>query len=309
MLGTLVSERSIEGRLNAFLARHAAFFATTNLPPCLYRYTSSTVLRAIISSGVIRAYNLGQMTDFVEGKYAASVMRAHIDRAFAVEESEDARRLFRAMRRQLTTMDLSPVFALSFSTNGSEPGMWELYADEGRGFSFAIPIDRAFRWVREELNGFAFRCSYSPSELDQFCKAALETIRHIYRADCVDGLAHSPDSCAELFLSQVAWFAPVFKPHVFEAEQEWRFLFVRPPNDHKVDADGRTFIELPLSPVSGVAPIRAICAGPHADYDDDIVPLQDVLCSNGYGADFPVHIAAGHSPGPGRRSPIMRSAA
>ncbi len=298
-----------ETQFHEFLAEQARWLAGKNLPPSLYHYTSALGIRAIISSGVLRAFNLGQMNDFAEGRYAASVMRAHIDRGYAVEPNPNASALLLAMRQQLTGINLTNVFALSFMRDGDEMGMWRLYADRGKGFSFAIRIAEALSWATSGHLGFLLKVSYDPKVLDEFCIRALTKIRVLYLADVAAALAPDPAHYANLFLENVAWFAPAFKPHVWHDEQEWRFIFVRAPTDHKKLPDGRTYIELPLTPPSATdpRPITAMCGGPYCDFEDDILPLQKVLYDNGYGTLFPVHVSQKHVVRPGRGPPLMRS--
>jgi hypothetical protein len=171
-----------EAKLNAFLADQLRLLFGTDIPRSVYHYTSSQGMRAIVSSGVLRAHNLGQMNDFAEGRYAASVMRAHVDRGYAIARNPAAMKLLGAMRRQLTSVDLSNVFALSFTSDGDEPGMCRLYADGGRGFSFAIPTRDALSWAGENHKGMFVQCIYDSKTLMEFCVQALAQIRDIYLA-------------------------------------------------------------------------------------------------------------------------------
>ena len=297
-----------ETQLDEFLAEQARWLAG-DPPRSLYHYCSGAGMQAIIRSGVLRAFNLGQMNDFAEGRYAASVMRAHIDRGYSIEPNPRALALLQAMRQQLTGINLTNVFALSFTTDGDEVGMWRLYADRGRGFSFATRIEDALSWGSSGHLGFLLKVSYDPPMLDEFCIRTLTKIHELYLADVAATLAPDPARYANLFLENVAWFAPAFKPHVWHDEQEWRFIFVRPSADHKKLPDGRMYIELPLTPPSATdpRPITAICGGPHCDYEDEILPLQKVLYDKGYGPLFPIHVSTKHVVRPGRRPPAMRS--
>jgi hypothetical protein len=295
-------------RLNDFLAEQARWLAA-ELPPgrSIYHYTSAAGMQAIVSSGVMRAYNLGQMNDLAEGRYAASVMRAHIDRGYAVEADANASELLGAMRRQLTSINLSNVFAISLTSDGDEPGMWRLYADRGRGFSFAIPLDKALLWAGHGHNGMLLKCTYDHNVLTEFCVRTLGKIREIYVADIVGGLKPHASDYASMFFDNIAWFAPAFKPSVWQDEKEWRFIFARPPDVHRTLSDGRTYIELPLTVTAeNPYPITAICGGPDCDYEDDILPLQRILYEKGHGAYFPIHVSTTHVTRAGRRAPVRR---
>ena len=104
----------------------------------IYHYTTAENMADIIRSGRMWAHNIGTMSDFIEVRFAASVLGAHLDRSYALEPHPRVGELFRTMRKQLAEIGLWTVFALSFSSNGDELGMWRLYADRGTGFSFGI---------------------------------------------------------------------------------------------------------------------------------------------------------------------------
>lgn len=300
-------------RLNEYLADQLRSLAGNDIPQSVYHYTSSQSMRAIISSGMLRAHNLAQMNDFAEGRYAASFMRAHIDRGSAIQPDQDAMALLGAMRQQLTRVDLANVFALSFTSDGDEPGMWRLYADRGRGFSFAIPTRNALSWGGDGHKGMFASCIYKSGRLTRFCADALAKIQEIYLRDAGNGLAVDPAEYAAMFLDNISWFAPVFKPDVWADEKEWRFIFARPQPEHK-SSDGRHYIELPLAlpTTQNPQPITAICAGPDCDYEDDILPLQQVLYERGFGGlggNFPIYTSTKHVTRPGRKPPNKREAA
>ncbi len=306
----MTSPLSAETRLGEFLREQFTHLIMGDLPYRLYHYTTSEGMQAIVASGVLRAYNLGQMNDFAEGRYAASVMRAYVDRGYAVEPNSDAMELLNAIRQQFTTLTLSNVFALSFTPDSDESGMWRLYADRGRGFSFAIPIYEALSWAGDNHKGMMLKCSYDSKMLAAFCEQAVSKIREIYLSDVALGTNPDPIQYANMFLQNISWFAPAFKPEAWQDEKEWRFIFVRPQTEHKTLLNGRTYIELPLIPPTkeNPHPITAICGGPDCDYVENIVPLQSILYNNGYGGEFPVYLSQKHVTRLGRESPIMRPA-
>lgn len=302
------TETDIETRLNNFLGEQLRLLNGQDLPGCLYHYTSTEGMLAIISSGVLRAHNLGQMNDVAEGCYAASVMRAHVDRSYAIEPNMHATALLGAIRQQQSAPDLTNVFALSFTTDGDELGMWRLYSDRGRGFSFAIPIREALGWAGIDHSGMMLKCCYDPSMLTLCCVQTLAKIREIYLESIAGGYALGPETVSEIFLHNISYFAPAFKPSVWQDEKEWRFVFLRQPLEHKTLQDHRTFVELPLTlpEANQPSPIVAICAGPDCDYEDSVVPVQRMLLERGYGQNYPIHVSAHHTARPGRRPPVMR---
>ncbi len=247
--------------------------------PLLYHYTTADGLAGIVRSGQIWAHNLGNMGDFTEVRYGASVLRAHIDRSYALEPDQRVCDLLIALRRSLGTFDLASVFALSFTASSDEPGMWRLYADRGTGYSFCIP---AFK-LRQPWGGYLVGCNYSSEDLDAFCVRALATMRTLFLADVAAGIQAGCDEYAALFFSHIAWFGPIFKHKVWADEQEWRVVYIRPPQHQKPRADGRMYVEIP-SPEDGQLPIAAICAGPDCDYENSVRPLQALMRTSGYGA-------------------------
>lgn len=300
---------SFEDGVLAFVSeRHMAHFVS-DMPPALYHYTSSAGMRSIASSGIIRAYNLGKMSDFVDGRYAATIMRAHIDRAYAVEVDGDALELFAALRAALSAVELGDVFVLSLTVDGDEMGMWRLYADRGKGFSFVMPTKNAHTWGLQHHRGTFLKCIYDYKILASLCDESLKKLRELFLADVAAGLKPDPAYCAAWFLDLAAWLSAAFKPEVYRDEREWRFVFRCPAEYHKVSEDGRTFVELPVfsSNPEFSCPFTAICAGPDCDYDDGILPLRRVLQQQGYGPNFPVYESRQHSVRPGKRVPTTTS--
>ena len=224
----MAKQKTPEERLNGFFLSQMVDLAGEPWPQGLFHYTTSAGMRAIISSGVLRAHNVEQMNDFTEGRYAASVMRAFIDRQYAIESNADATKLFEAMREQLSTVDLTDVFALSFTTDGDELGMWRLYADRGRGFSFSVSIRKALNWAGQMHQGAIMRCCYNAERLERFCCQALSKIRSIYLEDLAEGVALAPAGYSALFFELAVWCAPLFKSSAWRDEKEWRFVFMRP---------------------------------------------------------------------------------
>jgi len=272
-----------------------------DFPASLYHYTSVASLRSIVTSGVMRAYNLGQMNDWVEARYAASIMRAHIDRSFAVEENPNASELLGALRE--VGVDFSDTFALSFTSDGDELGMWRLYADRTRGFSFAVPLHNALSWLGDGHHGLIMKCSYDHQVLSHFCARALDRMRQIYLDDILAGKHVEPATYANVFLQNATWLAPAFKPAVWQDEKEWRFIFRRPSVQHHKLTSGRTYIELPLlATPQSTPPIAAMCAGPDCDYADSISPMQQLLFEKGYG-NFAIHLSTKYQTRPGRMPP------
>ena len=105
-----------------------------------------------------------------------------------------------------------------------------------------------------------------------FCTRALDRICRIYLDDLVAGKRVELATYASVFLQNVTWLLPAFKPAVWQDEKEWRSIFRQPNMEYHKLAFGRTFVELPLLVTPQNDPIAAICAGPDCDYVDSITP-------------------------------------
>lgn len=221
----------------------------------MYHYTSASSFFNILRSGKLWVNNVEHLNDKAELRYAISIFRARLDRASANEDDEAVRALFIQIQKLMEPLNTKGYFIASFAANGDNPDMWNLYADRGKGFSFAIPL-----YKLEDWGGFPARCHYDPHSIDQFSSGALETVAKCLIAEMRGG--HSPDleSYAATFLWNISYFAALFKPHSWADEQEWRMIFVNPSTEVKQRENGNSFIEVPKTER---LPIVAVCAGPN----------------------------------------------
>ncbi len=227
-----------------------------SLPPYgFYHYTSYETLLAMLGSGTMRASCADFLNDYSELRYAASIMRAHVDRWYAMEPDEEVAKLFRAIQdRMRGPMKLEEFFILSFTDNGSDYGMWNLYSKRGTGLSFSFPGGKAYEWAQNN-NGVLVRVFYEPDELDVFCRTWLAKVREAFVGSRSREEEPDPEGFAKAFLRDVGFYAPVFKPKVWSDEREWRYVFRR--NEGVCcDVGGRRYIEIPKPPID------AVCLGP-----------------------------------------------
>src|SRR5215204_6249223 len=82
-------------------------------PPILYHYTTIEAMQSIIRTGIMRAFNVEFMNDHAELRYAASVMRAHIDRAYAIGTDPFFCDVLNRIRRTTIPLDIRQLFLLS----------------------------------------------------------------------------------------------------------------------------------------------------------------------------------------------------
>jgi hypothetical protein len=273
----------LQTRIGKFCTDRLYEFKTFPYPRCLYHYTSAAGMLGILESGKLRAHNIDHLNDKAEIRYAVSVMRAHVERARAVEPIEAVAELLAQIAKQLDSIDTSHVFIASFSAENDDRSLWRLYSDREKGFSFCIPTYKIEDW-----GGFLMKCQYDPAVLDRFCTGALETVRTCFIDDLRQGQAPDLERYAAEFLYDISYFAPMFKPHVWSDEKEWRILFLRPPAERKKLPDGRSYIELPPK---DRMPIVALCAGGQCE-QQSVTPLQLYMHKNNM--DIPIHVADGN---------------
>lgn len=190
-------------------------------PSILYHYTSADAMLSILQSGKLRVSSIEQLNDKVELRYPVSIFRAHLDRFYAIEPSPDGCDLLHQIRRQLDIIDTTGIYVASFSADGDEFGMWRLYGDRGRGFSFDFPL-----YMVEHWGGFPGKCHYDTSSADRFCQGALRTVRDTYLAEIQAGRSPDLETVAANFLWRISYFGLLFKPHAWADEKEWRLIFV-----------------------------------------------------------------------------------
>jgi hypothetical protein len=268
--GTPIIDR-LDGRINQFCSDRLKHYWGT-LPPVLYHYTSATAVLNILKTGKLWVQNIEHLNDKSEIRYAASIFRANVERAYALEPVDPVVELFQRIRTSLNTLDTSEVFIASFSADGDEIGMWRLYGDRGRGLSFAIPT-----YMVKEWGGFPIRCQYQESDADQFCLDALKLVRDCFVAELRAGAKPNPQQYAELFLYRISYFAAMFKQSAWADEKEWRLLFLKPPSEQQALPNGVKYIEIPPN---GRVPIVAICQGPLCNYEGAAEPVQRFIREN-----------------------------
>ncbi len=266
-------------------------------PPFLYHYTSASGMISIIESGVLRAGSLHRMNDMAEVRFAASVFRACLDRRCARTDSGGTAEILTAMQdRMREPVAITNIFSASFSSDGDEEGMWQLYASRGTGFSFCIPIGHGLRWSEGPPFGWFWRCHYGEETVTAFCNRALSKAEELFdritaerknapyeRVENPDGEGAATTDFANEYLNWIAPFAAAFKPGTWADEQEWRWVFVRHPDDTPA------FLELDLrnSRQEDKLAIAAICAGPQCN-QESIDRVRSILDSNGL-AGCPIH--------------------
>jgi len=270
-----MNRQEIESEFDGYITQLLQAVAPT-FPLVLYHYTSERGIRGVVQSGRMRASNIEEMNDHAEVRYATSVMRAHLDRAYAYEPDTAVAKLLNSMRRQTIGFDLRELFVLSFTHISDDEGMWRLYGNRGHGYSFCFHTADAKLW-----GGFVLRCQYDAEHLNDLCSATLQRIRSLFLALEKTSTVDETDELAGSFIRKMSWLAAMFKPAIWRDEEEWRLLFHEPDRSKHHTENGRTFIEVPSD---GHVPIQAVCAGPNCDRQGSIQPLYELLRARGYRA-------------------------
>jgi len=239
-----------------------------SLPPILYHYTSLDAIISILRSGKFHVSSIEQFNDKAELRYSVSIFRAYVDRFLAVEPTAEGSELFQHIQKQLDTIETSGIYVASFSANGNEWGMWRLYGDRGRGFSFGFPFYETGHW-----GGIPGRCHYDTSRADEFCISALTTVRDALLNEIKVGKQLDVGALAASFLWRISYFGLFFKPHAWADEREWRLVFINPATEIKTRPDGSKFIEIPNAERF---PIGAVCSGPLCE-ESSIKKLQECI--------------------------------
>lgn len=250
-------------------------------PPILYHYTKGESLKGILGSGCFWVNDLKHLNDASELRYAASVLRAHIDRMRAVEDIDAVRPLFDALQIAMGRMNFDGVYILSLVPNGDDLYLWNLYADRGKGVSIALAAnDHMMEW---EPGWFLFKCQYGDDAVNEFCRHAIGTIRAIYAVDVSAGNPAPVQDYADLFLDNIRWFAPAFKVGSWSDENEWRLFrighsdlgerFQRPAPDN------RYYVKAPCNKKLKLA---AASYGPNC-LPETVLNIRHAAAANGYG--------------------------
>ena len=277
MGGYITPAQDASHRLTNFLAEEVKALLS-DAPPYLYHYTSVSGMLGILRSGVLRAGSLHRMNDAAEVRFAASVFRACLDRRSARAKSSPPVELLTAMQaRMMEPLSIPNVFSVSFSGEGDQQGMWSLYAERSRGFSFCIPIAHTLRWSHGYPFGWIWKCHYGEATLTDFCNRALAKAEELFERVTAerrnDPFEHSANSgkdgttasdFATEYMNWLGPFAAAFKPAIWADEAEWRMVAIEQPDDPP------QFIEFSLRDhdAEGKLAFAAVCAGPECREED-----------------------------------------
>lgn len=278
---------NFEGRLNAYcLGRQQAHsgYHSLSRTGSFFHYTTMSGLESILTSGHLRAYNIEHQSDYTELRLAASLLRVQLDYRFAYAPNEDEALLYEAMRKEMGVLRLSDLFSLSFSDDGDEERMWRLYASRGRGFSFSIPIKAFASWP--DLK-FVTKVIYDGVQQRELLSDLVEFTAAEYRRDDPTLRRTRVADYAASFFRHVAWFGFGIKLEDYASEKEWRLVFIRPPEHHKLDERGRMYIEV-AGPPAAPLPISAICSGPAFAASGDLQRIEN-LAAKSIGRSIPFH--------------------
>lgn len=264
-------------KLGSYFAGCMHLFTGTP-PPVLYHYTSEAGLLSIIGSGRFWASNIQNQNDVAEIRYAASVLRAHVEKCHAHDYQVAACELFAAMRPHLEMSGDSKLHTISLVTDGDNDHLWRLYGDRGTGCSLAFPTGSIANWGDD---WYLLRICYSDDEINTFCRYSLSFIRAIFLEDREEDPEAKANDYANLFFQFAIWFAPMFKAKVWSDENEWRLVRVVDPAHRRERAPGKYYVEAP-DPTTGKLELGGVSLGPNNQSAETIQRVRDALKASGY---------------------------
>jgi hypothetical protein len=273
-------------KLKSYFAGCMQLFTGTP-PPVLYHYTSESSLIGIIQSGRFWASNLQNQNDVAGVRYAAAVLRAHVERFRAHDYRNNACELFAAMRPHLELTGDSKLYTISLVTDGDCENLWRLYGDRGAGCSLAFPTASILDWADD---WYLLRVCYSDDELNNFCRYSLSLIRAIYLEDKEVNAEARAEDYASLFFRFVSWFGPMFKARVWSDENEWRLVRIADHLERKERTKGRYYVEAPAQE-AGKLELGAVCLGPNNQSQEGVQRVRVALSAADYGS-INVHLSS-----------------
>jgi hypothetical protein len=174
---------------------------------------------------------------------------------------------------------------MSFSEDGNNEQLWNLYSEMGSGFTLGLGKDEFLLAKDRPAWADVWRVSYDADALAAYCADALQLILATYLSRFnQDHHAHPDwfppvDQMALAYLQENSHFAPAFKAPDWSYQREWRWAVIRP---FEPDSPERYFT-LPLGATlkERLLPICSIGAGPHCS-DDSMETVKAALARLGY---------------------------
>jgi hypothetical protein len=136
----------------------------------LYHYTNAGGLVGILERKEIWASNALHLNDATESQYAFEVLRAELEQRLdnSAESAALSKRwkdFYEEWKGKIGSAALTdietPVYVLSFSTNGNQLSQWRAYCRDDSGFSVGFTLSN-IAYVRAASEFLLVKCVYQP---------------------------------------------------------------------------------------------------------------------------------------------------
>ena len=249
----------------------------------------------IVDSNHLRATNLKYTNDFTEITYAHELAEQIRQEMLRTTDSDIRQEFLRNVESALSFIGNGiEVYGFCFCQSEQLLSQWRSYAQEGRGHAigFSAQALETRLQVSADLPGLRLlKVLYDREEQIRSIRFALEKICDSVARDDSDGTYDHIQNIAHhhsLTVVRIAPYLVSFKNPVFEAEKEWRLVYIDFPFREKGLLKFRRsgsqlvpFVEFSPS-VEEVMPISTVWLGPQVDSQLGRMSLRLLLYERGY---------------------------
>lgn len=191
-------------------------------PETLYHYTSQEGLIGIARSKEIWASGIQFLNDPEELHGAIGSMTLEITQRLNQPASKQERALLSQILLKLQRIAKIAIYVFSLSENGDLLSQWRGYSAFGRGFSIGFG-GRELSLLAERQNFRLAPCLYDPSLQHQMLQGLISEAVNNFTSTNTQDLS-SLEALSDNFIQRFFTIAPIFKPHGFYEEKEWRLI-------------------------------------------------------------------------------------
>jgi hypothetical protein len=226
-------------------------------PPIVYHYTTQEGFRSILHTKTIWASNALYLSDSSEINYGIDVVNDVLDRRLAAAATHDVAR----WNEVTTGRRDSSIYVAAFSAERDDLSQWQAYGGRsGYCLAFETATLDLIRHVAEPV-GFFLRCLYSEAEQRAAAAELFDLLEPAFAS-------MTPDQIRSVFNELLTMTAACVKHPSFQAEREWRLVFLAPAQSSLKQEfrSGRTFlipyVAVPIV-ISGTNPrLSEVLVGP-----------------------------------------------
>jgi len=218
----------------------------------VYYYCNESVFNSIIEQHKLWLTSIWDLNDSSEVHWTFKKLWPNIQSELLLDASDKQRELINLINNDINIgiYQKYMYYIICFSRYGDLLSQWRGYADDGRGFSIGINIDRVtpqmgIPWINVDYNK---SLGYSPViyNFNEQYEILLNVFKEIFEMD----YTQAPLFVALMNLSR---YATIFKnPYYFE-ENEVRLMFAANiSNDKVLNLDGNGFINGPFKHTNSI---------------------------------------------------------